>query len=103
MELLGLKAWNDHALPHPARGVEQAADLVSWALKDEPVQAISLGAYDGKLAAYHILTGRPSPRIADMAAPSTGQPPARSSQTGLAPPRATVADRRPGHESARPF
>lgn len=101
MDLFGLKAWNDHALSHPARGVEQAANLVSWALRDEPIQAISFGAYDDKLDACYLLTGRQSPRIADIAAPSSGQPPVRSSQAGMAAGRATVARSSPRHESVR--
>lgn len=66
LEWTGLTAWNDKDVPHPARGVERMAYLVSWALEDQQIQAISLGHYADDLDLYEFLTGSPSPRIAHL-------------------------------------
>lgn len=63
MDRLGLDTWNDHAISHPSRGVEQAAAIISWGLQDRPIQSINRRWFEDKLASYHLLTGRPSPRI----------------------------------------
>jgi hypothetical protein len=68
LDRAGLRVWSDQDVPHPARGVERAAYLISWALEDQPIQAISLGHYVEDLERYELLTGSPSPRIAHLEA-----------------------------------
>ena len=72
-----LKVWNSHDVPHPARGVERVAFVISWGVVDQPIQIMTKGHYTEELYQYELLTGMPSPRIAHLdAAPQnpTQQP-----------------------------
>lgn len=67
-----LSNWNDKDSPHPSRGVERVAYLISWGLEERPIQKINRRHYAEKLELYEFLTGRPSPRIAHLeAGPAT--------------------------------
>lgn len=68
LDRANLKVWNDKDVPYPARGVERVAYLISWALDDQSIQAISLGHYIEDLDRYEFLTGNSSPRIAHLEA-----------------------------------
>jgi len=58
----GSVTWDDQSTPHPARGIEQAADLVSWGIDTPPIQLINASHHAEQLALYELLTGSRSPR-----------------------------------------
>ena len=70
LEYANLEVWNDHDTPHPARGIEHAANVIAWGVSSQPLQAGELDLYAEHLYRYELLTGRPSPRIAHLAAAS---------------------------------
>lgn len=61
----GAGTWNDHAQPHPARGVEQAADAIAWGLIGHDLQPQSAGHHAEDLAHFEHLTGTVSPRLVE--------------------------------------
>jgi hypothetical protein len=61
LELRGLDVWYDPRIPRHERGMEHAAEVVSWGLMDEMVPIIRI--YDAAPAdlsiAFHVLVERP--------------------------------------------
>ena len=61
LELRGLDVWDDAGIPRHERGMEHAAEVVSWGLMDEPIPIIRI--YDAEPAdlsiAFDVLVGRP--------------------------------------------
>ncbi len=61
LELRGLDVWYDHRIPRHERGMEHAAEVVSWGLMDEMVPIIRI--YDAAPAdlriAFDLLVGEP--------------------------------------------
>lgn len=67
MAATGAGTWNDHSQPHPARGVEQAADAIAWGLIGHDLSPHSAHHADD-LAHFEHLTGTTSPRIVQATA-----------------------------------
>lgn len=63
LDLFGLTAWFDTAIPHDDRGVEHAANIVGWALQGRPLDALDELLLADLLEGYKILTGSRSPRL----------------------------------------
>lgn len=66
MDQMGVDQWFDHDAPHPARAIERAANAIAWGVREQPIQRMSLARHADELAAFELLTGRPSPRIAHL-------------------------------------
>jgi hypothetical protein len=65
--LRGLSTWNDRSADWDARGYEQAAEIMAWAIGDQ-ADGISAPSFANNsltelAAAYRTLTGRPLPNI----------------------------------------
>ena len=60
----GLEAWNDPGVDRDHLGTEHAAEILAWALLDEPTWAARLPDNDCEDLAtgFHALTGVKSPR-----------------------------------------
>jgi hypothetical protein len=63
LRLRQLESWNDHGGDWEARGTEQAAEILSWALDDQGTgtRLPSIPMNDPRQLAegYELLTGRP--------------------------------------------
>jgi hypothetical protein len=55
----GLEVWGDQGVPWHERGFEHAAEVMAWALLDEPFTVARIGSpsCDELAAAFRILTG----------------------------------------------
>jgi hypothetical protein len=63
LERLGLTTWSSPDVPWSERGAEQAAMTISFGLAERPLDAFGASVHADSLAAYELLTGRPSPRL----------------------------------------
>lgn len=63
MALERVEVWNDSEFDHASRGVERAADTISWGIQDGEISHMSGGYYSTQLDGYELLTGTPSPRM----------------------------------------
>jgi hypothetical protein len=67
MELRDLRTWNDWDVEWDARGTEQAAEIIAWAVGDQGdgTRAPSFPENSRRelAAAYRVLTGRPLPNL----------------------------------------
>lgn len=63
----GLEAWQDDTLPWSKQGVEYSADVLAWALLEEPAPMVRIGSPScADLAvAYHLLTALEAPHDCD--------------------------------------
>jgi hypothetical protein len=77
MDHLGIAEWNNHDNNAPARAMEQAADLIEWGIRPEPLQRISAGHYAEDIVLFEALTGKPTLRIAHW---DSAEPPGVSVQ-----------------------
>jgi hypothetical protein len=68
MEEAGLSNWNDPDTDHDLRGIEQAAKAIAIGVSSGPIGADVVDLYHDQLDTYELLTGKPSPRIAHLAA-----------------------------------
>ncbi len=68
MERTGLRVWNDRAAARSEQGVEEVARIVSSGVRGEQLglDELRLDSYREHLDLYAMLTGLPSPRIADL-------------------------------------
>ena len=78
LHLRGLPSWNDPATPWECRGSEHAAEIIAWALLDQPIGMVRLpdNHPDQLTDAYRVLTGElPQHRLReDQAAPDRSVP-----------------------------
>lgn len=63
MELRGHLSWADPSVPWSERGVEGVAFIIEQGLLDQPLPAIVSDELASRLAAFELLTGKPSPRL----------------------------------------
>jgi hypothetical protein len=68
LDYANLDVWADRDTPHPARGIEHAANVVAWGVRNESMEAGQFDLYSERLFRYELLTGKPSPRIAHLIA-----------------------------------
>jgi hypothetical protein len=62
VEARGLTAWHDQDLPWNERGVEDAAFVIQQNLMMDDVP-LSSATWQGRIAAFELLTGNPSPLL----------------------------------------
>ena len=62
LEQIGRTVWNHKDTLHEERGIEAAARIVAWGLKDDALTAGQAAEYREQLDRYHNLTGSYSPR-----------------------------------------
>ncbi len=62
LELSGRKTWGDDNVPWPERGVEYAAEVITWGLLDDVIPMVRLRTppCEELAAAFELLTGAPS-------------------------------------------
>ena len=63
LTLRGLETWSSRDVPWHARGSEQAAEVITWALMDRELLMVTLADRDpaGLAAGYELLTGTTVP------------------------------------------
>jgi hypothetical protein len=57
-----LEVWFDPATPHRMRGIEHAADVISWGVDDQQFERCQVRSFPDLVAGYEILTGALPPR-----------------------------------------
>lgn len=53
-----LDTWGDHSYQHRVRGIDQAANAISWGIGVKRLEAGRVNSYDDYLYRYELLTGR---------------------------------------------
>lgn len=65
MDYAGLEVWSDYDTRYAQRGVEQVAEVIASGVRDGQVSVEHLDLYHEHIHRYRMLTGKPSPRIAE--------------------------------------